>query len=185
MCICGSDLLVCFPKGCFCIVVHFDCFPLDTVGKRCETTLKQASARNMCTHSEKICKVECLWKLYYSATKRFTLHVLPLAQKTDQSFTKCSIVPATKAAWVAAWHNDTQPQDRYMCIDEMRCQNTTPNICVETRRERHMHQMYWKCRNPKHALKSRARKPWSANCELKHWSFRGWKCLIYGLHFTV
>ena len=24
---------------------------------------------------------------------------------------------------------------------------------------------------------SRARKPWSANCELKHWNFRGWKCL--------
>ena len=32
---------------------------------------------------------------------------------------------------------------------------------------------------------SRARKPWSANCELKHWNFRGWKCLIHGLHFTV
>ena len=26
---------------------------------------------------------------------------------------------------------------------------------------------------------------WSANCELKHWNFRGWKCLIRGLHFTV
>ena len=34
-------------------------------------------------------------------------------------------------------------------------------------------------------LLSRARKPWSANCELKHWNFRGWKCLIHGLHFTV
>ena len=32
---------------------------------------------------------------------------------------------------------------------------------------------------------SRARKPWSANCELKHWNFWGWKCLIHGLHFTV
>ena len=32
---------------------------------------------------------------------------------------------------------------------------------------------------------SRARKPWSANCELKHWNFRGRKCLIHGLHFTV
>ena len=32
---------------------------------------------------------------------------------------------------------------------------------------------------------SRARKPWSANCELKHWNFRGWTCLIQGLHFTV
>ena len=32
---------------------------------------------------------------------------------------------------------------------------------------------------------SRARKPWSAICELKHWNFRGWKCLIHGLHFTV
>ena len=34
-------------------------------------------------------------------------------------------------------------------------------------------------------LSSRARKPWSVNCELKHWNFRGWKCLIHGLHFTV
>ena len=34
-------------------------------------------------------------------------------------------------------------------------------------------------------LFSRARKPWSANCELKHWIFRGWKCLIHGLRFTV
>ena len=32
---------------------------------------------------------------------------------------------------------------------------------------------------------SRARKPWSAHCELKHWNFGGWKCLIHGLHFTV
>ena len=32
---------------------------------------------------------------------------------------------------------------------------------------------------------SRARKPWSANCELKHWNFRGWKRLIHDLHFTV
>ena len=33
--------------------------------------------------------------------------------------------------------------------------------------------------------RSRARKPWSANCELRHWNFRGEKCLIHGLHFTV
>ena len=26
----------------------------------------------------------------------------------------------------------------------------------------------------------RARKPWSANCELKQCNFRGWKCLIHG-----
>ena len=32
---------------------------------------------------------------------------------------------------------------------------------------------------------SRARKPWSANCELKQWNFGGEKCLIHGLHFTV
>ena len=32
---------------------------------------------------------------------------------------------------------------------------------------------------------SRARKPWSANCELKHWNFGGEKSLIHGLHFTV
>ena len=32
---------------------------------------------------------------------------------------------------------------------------------------------------------SRARKPWSAHFELKHWNFQGWKCLIHGLHFTV
>ena len=32
---------------------------------------------------------------------------------------------------------------------------------------------------------SRARNPWSANCELKHWNFGGEKCLIHGLHFTV
>ena len=32
---------------------------------------------------------------------------------------------------------------------------------------------------------SRARKPWSANCELKHWNSQGWKCLIHSLHFTV
>ena len=32
---------------------------------------------------------------------------------------------------------------------------------------------------------SRGRKPSSAHCELKHWNFGGWKCLIHGLHFTV
>ena len=31
---------------------------------------------------------------------------------------------------------------------------------------------------------SRARKPWSAHCELKHWNLGGGKCLIHGLHFT-
>ena len=34
-------------------------------------------------------------------------------------------------------------------------------------------------------VSSRAHKPWSAHCELKHWNFRGWKCLIHGLHFMV
>ena len=33
---------------------------------------------------------------------------------------------------------------------------------------------------PPVAYNSRAHKPWSANCELKHWNFRGWKCLIHG-----
>ena len=32
---------------------------------------------------------------------------------------------------------------------------------------------------------SRARKPWSANCELKHWNFGAGNCLIHGLHSTV
>ena len=34
-------------------------------------------------------------------------------------------------------------------------------------------------------LKSRAHKPWSASCELRRWNFRGWKCPIHCLHFTV
>ena len=31
-------------------------------------------------------------------------------------------------------------------------------------------------------LGSRERIPWSANCELKRWNFRGWKCRIHDFH---
>ena len=39
--------------------------------------------------------------------------------------------------------------------------------------------------NPTLENPSRTRKPWSAHCELQHWNFRGRKCQIHGLHFTV
>ena len=47
------------------------------------------------------------------------------------------------------------------------------------------HDTSWWCIRYFRPERSRAHKPWSAHCELKHWNFRGWKCLIHGLHFTV
>ena len=71
-------------------------------------------------------------------------HVPPPPRKTDQHFAQSSIVPAQK---LHEWLIDTQPQDRYMCIDKTHCQYISPNTsiekntcirCIENTRDRYM-----------------------------------------------
>ena len=91
---------------------------------------------------------ECLWK-QYSTTNYYATRPVP-APETDLYFTQSAIVPAENLRERLL---DTQPEDRFMCIDETQSQYITPNACIETQRTMIHVSDESKHRKPIHVLK--------------------------------